>query len=183
MAAPRASHAAAGPADGGGLLKLRERPALLFVCAAVASLAAVGAALVSQHVYGIQPCPWCVLQRLIFVVVAAVALLGLLAERGSVWQRVAGGAMSLVAIEGMVAALWQHFVAAASASCNLTFADRVMTGLHLDTLLPEIFEARATCADAAVRLLGVPYEFYSLALFALLCVAGVLVLTQPTRSR
>lgn len=166
----------------GGLLALRERPALLLGTSAVASLAAVGAALVSQHVYGIQPCPWCVLQRLIFVVAAAVALLGLVA-RASLWQRAAGGALSLVAIEGIVAALWQHFVAAASASCNMTFADRVMTGLHLDTLLPEIFEARATCADAAVKLLGVPYEFYSLGLFALLCLAGVLVLTQPGRRR
>jgi disulfide bond formation protein DsbB len=167
---------------GMSLLALRERPDLLLGASVVASLAAVGAALVSQHVYGIQPCPWCVLQRLIFVVIAAIALLGLVARTG-VWQRVAGAAMSLVAIDGMVAALWQHFVAAASASCNLTFADRVMTGLHLDTLLPEIFEARATCADAAVRLLGVPYEFYSLALFALLCLAGVLVLTQPSQRR
>jgi disulfide bond formation protein DsbB len=166
----------------GGVLGLRERPALLLGTSAVLSLAAVGAALVSQHVYGIEPCPWCVLQRLIFVVIAAIALIGLLA-RTSLWQRVAGAAVSLVAIEGIVAALWQHFVAAASASCNLTFADRVMTGLHLDTLLPEIFEARATCADAAVKLLGVPYEFYSLALFALLCLAGVLVLTQPGQRR
>ena len=31
------------------------------------AVAAVGAALVSQHVFDIQPCPWCVLQRLIFL--------------------------------------------------------------------------------------------------------------------
>jgi disulfide bond formation protein DsbB len=89
--------------------------------------------------------------------------------------------MMLLAVEGIVAALWQHFVAAASASCNLTFADRVVSSLQLNTLLPEIFEARATCADAAVKLLGVPYEFYSLALFALLGLAGALVIAQPVR--
>jgi hypothetical protein len=32
-----------------------------------------------------------------------------------------------------------------------------------------------------VKLLGLPYEFYSLALFVLLGAAGALVLTQPTR--
>ena len=38
---------------------------------------ALGAALVSQHVFDMQPCPWCVLQRLIFVALALAALLGL----------------------------------------------------------------------------------------------------------
>ena len=161
-----------------GLLAWRERPVALLAIGAAVSLAAIGAALVSQHVFDIQPCPWCVLQRLIFAVIALACLLGLL-WRSRVAQRVAGGAVILLSIEGIVAALWQHFVAAASASCNLTFADRVMNGLGLDAALPEIFQARASCADAAVKLLGVPYEFYSLALFIALGVAGALVLTQP----
>ena len=68
----------------------------------------------------------------------------------------------------MAAALWQHFVAAVSSSCNLTLADRIVSGLRLDGLLPEVFEARASCADATVQLLGLPYEFWSLGLFMLL---------------
>lgn len=160
---------------------LRERPVLLLALGAVASLAAIGAALVSQHVFDMQPCPWCVLQRLIFAVIALACVIGLLL-RNTLGQRIVGGAVILLAIEGVVAALWQHFVAAASASCNLTFADRVMNSLGLDALMPEVFQARATCADAAVKLLGVPYEFYSLVLFVLLGAAGALVLTQPSRA-
>ena len=38
-------------------------------------------------------------------------------------------------------------------------------------MLPDVFEARASCADAAVSLLGVPYEFWSAALFAAIGVA------------
>jgi disulfide bond formation protein DsbB len=163
-------------------MALRERPVLLLALGAVGSLAAIGAALVSQHVYDIQPCPWCVLQRLIFAVIALACVIGLLLQRSTMVQRIAGGAVILLAIEGVVAALWQHFVAAASASCNLTFADRVMNSLGLDALLPEVFQARASCADAAVKLLGIPYEFYSLALFVLLGAAGALVLTQPSRA-
>lgn len=159
---------------------LQQRPNLLLAAGALASVAALGAALVSQHVFGIDPCPWCVLQRLIFAVIAIVCVLGLL-MRGHLAKRVVGGAVLLLAIEGIVAALWQHFVAAASTSCNLTFADRVMTSLQLDALLPEVFQARASCADAAVRLAGIPYEFYSLALFVLLGLAGALVLIQPAR--
>ena len=40
---------------------------------ALASLGAVAIALVSQHVFDMRPCAWCVFQRLIFLVIAAVA--------------------------------------------------------------------------------------------------------------
>ena len=140
---------------------------------ALACVAAVGAALVSQHVFDMQPCPWCVLQRLIFLGIAAACLIGLL------WRSRAGRHIStslglLLALCGIAAALWQHFRAAASASCNLTLADKIVSRwLQLDQLLPDVFEPRASCADAAVSLLGVPYDFWSMALFAL--VAALLV--------
>jgi protein dithiol:quinone oxidoreductase len=128
---------------------------------------AVVAALVTQHGFGMEPCPWCVLQRLIFVVIGGVALLGL-AWRSALGQRVLPFVLLLLSGSGIAAALWQHFVAAASASCNLTLADRIVSGLRLDTLLPDVFQATATCADAAVDLLGVPYELWSLALFVVI---------------
>jgi hypothetical protein len=74
--------------------------------------------------------------------------------------------MLLLCGTGIAAALWQHFVAAASSSCNLTLADKVLSATMLDTFLPDVFQPRASCADAAVDLLGVPYEFWSLALYA-----------------
>ena len=145
--------------------------ALLLGIAAV-SLAAVAAALVSQHVFDMQPCPWCVLQRLIFVKIAVVALIGL-AWRSITGQRIVALVSLLLGGAGIAAVLWQHFVAAASASCNLTLADRIMSTSGLPGLLPEVFEARATCADAVANLLGVPYEFWGLALFLAVGAAAV----------
>jgi len=130
-------------------------------------VAAVGAALVSQHVFDMQPCPWCVLLRLVFVAIALVCGIGLL-WRGPAGWLLASGTSLLLALSGIAAALWLHFVAAASTSCNLTLADRIIGGLKLDSLWPEVFMPRASCADAAVNLLGVPYEFWSLALFGVL---------------
>jgi disulfide bond formation protein DsbB len=77
---------------------------------------------------------------------------------------------------GIAAVLWQHFVAAASGSCNLTLADRIMNASGLPGLLPNIFEARATCADAAVSLFGLPYEFWALGLFLVIEAAAVWLL-------
>lgn len=144
---------------------------------ALVCLGAVGIALVSQHVYDMQPCPWCALQRLIFVAIAAVALLGL-AWRSAAGRRTVALLMLLLCGTGIAAALWQHFVAAASSSCNLTLADRVLSATMLDSLLPEIFQPRASCAEAAVDLLGVPYEFWSLALYAAIESAVVWMLVR-----
>jgi disulfide bond formation protein DsbB len=154
-------------------MNLRNRPRLLLAASALASVAAVGAALVAQHRFDMQPCPWCVLQRLIFLLIAAVALIGAL-PRSRPPQRLAGLLMLPLAAAGAAAALYQNLVAAKSTSCNLTLADRIIGGLELDARWPELFEVRSSCADAATDLLGVPFEFWALALFVALAAAGLL---------
>jgi protein dithiol:quinone oxidoreductase len=148
-----------------------QRTTLLWSISVLA-LAAVAAALFTQHVWEMQPCPWCVLQRLIFVAIALAALLGLV-WRGLAGLRIGLGLVLALSLCGVAAALWQHFVAAASPSCNQTLADRIVAATGLDGWLPEIFQARASCAEAAVKLAGVSYEFWSLALFMLLAVLAL----------
>jgi disulfide bond formation protein DsbB len=150
----------------------------VFALIALLSFGAVGIALYTQHRLDMQPCPWCVLQRLVFVAIGAWALLGALVPARSA-RVVSAIGVSLLAGCGIAAALWQHFVAAASASCNLTFADRVMNATGLNERFPEVFAAYASCADAAVSLAGIPYEFYSLALFVL--IDGLAILTLVRR--
>ncbi|NRF70027.1 disulfide bond formation protein B [Aquincola sp. S2] len=144
---------------------------------ALLAFGAVGVALYTQHARDMQPCPWCVLQRLVFVAIGAWAVIGFV-MRGGLGQRVVAIIVSLLASAGIAAALWQHFVAAASASCNQTFADKFIAATGLDGLLPDVFAAYASCADAKVDLFGVPYEFYSLALFAVLDMLAVLTLLR-----
>lgn len=149
-------------------------PTALLAGVALVCIGAVAAALVSQHVFDMQPCPWCVLQRVIFLAIALACGIGLL-WRSRVGRLVSIGLALLLTVSGIAAALWQHFQAAASASCNLTLADKIVSGwLQLDSLLPDVFSPRASCADAAVNLLGVPYDFWSLALFVV--IDGVLTL-------
>jgi len=147
----------------------------LFAAVALLSFGAVAVELVSQHAFAMEPCPWCVLQRLICIAIGLAALLGL-AWRGATGSRVAAGVGVLLALAGIAAALWQHFVAARSASCNLTLADKIVNATELDRLLPDVFEARASCADAAVSLLGIPYAFWALFVFLLCAIALVRVL-------
>ena len=153
-------------------------PTTLLAGVALVCIGAVGAALVSQHVFDMQPCPWCVLQRVIFLAIALACGLGLL-WRSRTGRLVSTALALLLTVCGIAAALWQHFKAAASASCNLTLADKIVSGwLQLDSLLPDMFSPRASCADAAVNLLGVPYDFWSLALFVLIGAALIEVLRR-----
>ena len=113
-------------------------------------LAAVAAAVVSQHVYGMLPCPWCVLQRLLFVLIALLALPGLLV-RVPIVRLAAAVEVLLVCTAGLAAALWQHFVAASSTSCAMTLADRINTAVGLDALWPEVFAAYAAYSGPGRR--------------------------------
>ena len=148
-------------------MKLSQRGAL--VALALLCLAAVGAALFTQHVWDMQPCPWCILQRVIFLLIAVLLLLAAYAPGRVLFA----GLGVLAAGAGIAAALYQHFVAAKSTSCNLTLADKIISGIGLDKLLPAVFEVRASCADAAVDLLHLPYEFWSLGLYLVVAVAAL----------
>jgi disulfide bond formation protein DsbB len=155
-------------------------PRLALATLGLACAASVGAALLAQHQFGMEPCPWCILQRMLFIVLAVLCLVSA-ALPGSVSRRALSGLTLPLAAGGVAAALWQHFVAAKSSSCALTFADKVITFFHVDTRWPEVFEVRANCADAAATILGVPFEFWSLALFAVCGMALLYSLITPDR--
>jgi protein dithiol:quinone oxidoreductase len=142
----------------------------MLVLVAIVSLGSIAAALASQHAFGMEPCPWCILQRLIFAVIGVLALIGF-AIRAMTATRIVAVAGVLLSLAGIAAALWQQLVAAKSASCNLTLADRIVAWTQLDRLVPEAFEARASCADAAVNLLGVPYAIWAAAAFLICAIA------------
>jgi disulfide bond formation protein DsbB len=145
--------------------------------AALLSLSGLGIALLTQHVFGMLPCAWCVFQRLICVVIAVVALLGL-AWRSRSGALVSAALTLLAGLGGVTAALWHFFVASHSTSCNLSLAEKIVSGLSLDEALPAVFMPMASCADATARLLGVPYPLWSLSLFVMVALAALLALRK-----
>ena len=138
----------------------------VLVAVGLVSLGAVGLAAIAQHVFDMQPCPWCVLQRLIYIVVGVLALVA--AALPGLGRRLFIVLALLGALSGLAAALWQQLHAVNEASCAMTLADRIMTGLQLDSLLPQLFTAYASCADAAVSVLGIPFAVWSALLYVIL---------------
>lgn len=136
------------------------------------SLGVVGLALVSQHLFDMQPCAWCVLQRVEFLTIAIVCGLASITRRSALRLALCSLAL-LLSLAGMATVSWQIFVASNSFSCSLSLADRIISSLALDQLMPAVFAPRTGCADGAVYLLGIPYELWSLAAFGLCAVASM----------
>lgn len=158
-------------------LKPSKFPAQALALICLGSMAALGAALIAQHQFGIRPCAWCVMQRGVFLLIGLVAGLAWLA-RGQRLLRSLGLILVLaLAVAGVAAAGFQHEVANKLASCDLTLADRIVSGLDLETLWPSVFMVTATCADAAqYRLLGLGYEIWSGLLYLGIAVLAFLAL-------
>jgi len=144
---------------------------------ALLCLGSVSAALISQHVFDMQPCAWCVLQRLIYLLIAACALTGAAcpAHRN---RCIMLSSCLLLSLVGMVVAWYQYSVAAQMFSCDRTFADLFMTYAGLESAVPWLFGIYATCAQAAVTLLGIEYAVWSLMMFALLAMISLLKLRR-----
>jgi disulfide bond formation protein DsbB len=141
-----------------------------FMALALLCILAVGLALLAQHGFDMQPCPWCILQRVIYLAIAVACTLAALVRARAL--RIGLGVVAcILALLGAASAVWQHVVAAKSASCNLTLADRILNSLGVEALLPSLFQVTANCADAAVSVFGIPFEYWSLGLFIVVALA------------
>ena len=150
-----------------------NRTLLRFI--AVTSLLAVVFALISQHFFAMQPCAWCVFQRLLLLVIAAVTGLASLGNRAGRAIRIGGFIAGLTSLGGIVSAGYQYTVASKMFSCDRTFADRFMVDSGLDAAVPWLFGIYATCMDARVDLFGIEYALWALGLFVVLTILGLVV--------
>ena len=162
-------------------MRIRIRIPQVLAIIGVVSLGAVGLAAIAQYTFDMQPCPWCVLQRLIYIVVGVLALLGALLS--GVPRRLVVGLAFLGALSGIATALYQQLHAVNEASCDLSMAERLINWLQLDRLVPQLFIAYASCADAAVSVLHIPFAVWSCILFVILALLLLWTLRASTKAR
>jgi disulfide bond formation protein DsbB len=162
-------------------MRIRIRLPQVLAIVGLLSLGAVGLAAIAQYVFDMQPCPWCVLQRFIYIVVGVLALLA--AALPGIARRLLTGLALLVALSGVASALWQQLHAVNEASCDLSLAERIVSGLQLDRLVPQLFIAYASCGDAAVSVLGIPFAVWSCILYVILALLLAWSLRVSLRAR
>lgn len=149
-----------------------------FLYSAVLCLFSLAFALVSQHIFGLRPCAWCVFQRLILVGIVLISLLGYVAMRyKTVWLAFISRLFIMgLAMGGALSAWYQYTVAAKLFSCDMTFADQVMTKSGLESSIPWLFGIYASCMDAAASLLGIDYAVWALLFFIFIGLLNLIAL-------
>jgi protein dithiol:quinone oxidoreductase len=98
-------------------------------------------------------------------------------------RRLVVGLAFLGALSGIATALYQQLHAVNEASCDLSMAERLINWLQLDRLVPQLFIAYASCADAAVSVLHIPFAVWSCILFVILALLLLWTLRASVKAR
>jgi disulfide bond formation protein DsbB len=147
--------------------------AIAFACVAL-----VAVALYLQHVNGLLPCPLCVIQRYLFLVIALCCAIGAFANKPK-----AGAALGLVGALGGLGVVGKHLwvLAHPGLSCGIDPMETVLNKIPSATMLPWLFHADGLCEDARDTLLGLSIPQWSALWFVLL--AGALIYLLVRRQR
>lgn len=151
-----------------------------FIYTATLSVLALLIALISQHVFSLRPCAWCVFQRLILIGLILISVSGYLSTyyEAKIITFLARLLVIFTALGGAMAAWYQYAVASTVFSCELSLADRIMTQSGLESALPWLFGIYATCMEATVEILGLDYAVWALLFFLLIAISNLVVLLR-----
>ncbi|MGB8146660.1 MAG: disulfide bond formation protein B [Chromatiaceae bacterium] len=152
----------------------RVRKTWLILATGSATLAV--ASILVTHWLGLQPCHLCIFQRLLFMLIAVLALGAALLPGPGLARLVTGGLVALAAAGGTATAAYQTWLqeqppgAVACLGSELSPIERLVE--WLGQLQPDLFLATGFCEDKALVVFGL-----SLVQWALLCFILVLLTT------
>nr|WP_300306227.1 disulfide bond formation protein B [Halomonas sp.] len=146
----------------------------------VLCVAMMAAALVMEHVYGLEPCPLCVFQRVAVIAAGVVFLVAALhGPRGRAGAIVYGGLASLAVLAGAGIAgrhLWlQSLPADQVPSCGPGL-DYMLDVMPFQQVLNNVLSGSGECAEVGARFLGLSIPGWTLIGFLalLVCAFGML---------
>lgn len=152
----------------------------VLVITAVISLGLVGFALYLQHQLDWAPCPLCIIQRYLFVLLAFVCIVFALLPQGA--SRIGGTIAALTALSGAGVAGWHVWVKAhPTISCGIDPLETALNRVPPAEWLPFLFKADGLCATPYPPILGLDTPQWSLVWFSLF--ALMLLWTTFRRSR
>ena len=141
----------------------------------------MGTGLYLQYVEGQEPCPLCILQRIAYISMMAVFLVGAIHNPRSVGIRIYGGLALLAGLAGTGVAVrhvWlQHLPAAEVPACGPGFA-YMMKKFPLYDVLSKVLAGSGECAKVDWTFLSLSIAEWSLVWFVLLSAFCVFIILQ-----
>ncbi len=125
-------------------------------------------ALFMEHFLELEPCPLCITQRLIVVVIGVVAFIAWLQNPGAIGLRFYGGLTSLLSAVGIGVAgrhVWlQNLPEDKAPACGPDLA-YMFDSLPIFDLLSLLFKGDGNCAEVAWTFLGLSIPAWTLIAF------------------
>jgi len=141
------------------------RSGRMFTAIFLACVAIVGSAVLIQQTERIFPCPWCVVQRLGYMLIGAIALVAALHRPHSKGARIYSGVGVLVSLVGAGVALYQVFLEldpVRAQSCIGGTVERMLDATGVGHLLPMLLQYEGSCEATGWKLLALSIPQWSL---------------------
>jgi disulfide bond formation protein DsbB len=136
-------------------------------------LGLLGYALVLQHLDGLDPCPWCVVQRLGFIGVATVSLIAALHRPGTVGTVVYSFLAGVIAAAGAAAAsyhIWIQSDPERAMSCANSPVERMLDASKIGKMIPPLLQYDGLCTIKPWKFLTLSIPEWSLVWFVALLI-------------
>lgn len=138
----------------------------------------VGFALYLQHWKNLDPCPWCVAQRIAFLVIGLVALTAALHRPRGVGVTLYGIVGAVLALGGIAMAAYQIYLQgdpARAQACVGSPIEKILDATRLGKMVPPVFMYDGPCTLKPWSLLGLSIPEWSLAAFVIVLVAAIAI--------
>ena len=150
-------------------LELLDRPRRVWALIAAGCVALLAFGLYLQHVVGLEPCPMCIVQRYVMILIAVFALAGacLSSPRAAL---ATGGLLTLLAGGGAYVAArqsWLQWYPPEVVSCGRDFYGMIET-FPLKQAIPMIFKGSGDCSKVDWTFLGGTIANWSFVAFLVL---------------
>jgi disulfide bond formation protein DsbB len=151
---------------------------LLLIAIALACFGLIGGALYFQIVEEMLPCPWCVIQRYLFLTIGIICLISAFLPPNGARRGVLLAA--LFALGGVGAGSWHNWIMAhPKISCGLDPLETSLNHIFPAKILPIVFRADGICTTPYDPFLGLQLPQWALLWFIAMTIAlGFLALRR-----
>jgi len=153
---------------------IAQRGARLFTLIFAGCIAVLGIALYLQYAKNLDPCAWCVVQRVLFVLIGLIALIAVLHRPQGIGVTAYGTVIGLVSMTGIAAATYHIYLQSdplRAGKCAGSFVERLLDQSALGKIVPPLFQYDGPCTLKPWAMLGLSIPEWSLIAFVLVLIA------------
>jgi protein dithiol:quinone oxidoreductase len=158
------------------LADLGHRSAAAFGAVFVVCAITMAIVLYLQHWLNLDPCPWCIVQRIVLLAVGIVSFIAALHRPTGGAIRGYGRAIALLAVSGVAAASYHIYLQSdpeRAMKCAGSMVERLLDQLGLGRIAPSLFQYDGPCTLKPWSLFGLSIPEWSLVTFLFLLIVAI----------